>query len=208
MTHTLNRTGLKSSDAGEEIVVLCMVQRKEKEEKAAAMKRVARTVLDHGPDNFIGAPLGFGEDDVVALSPQIGVVTAVFTDEEKVSALLAALAKLDLGISVVLSGLFTDVRRLCAQNELTEHTFHTSLGIFGKTDRLPDEKVLEITTQCGHSLISPQLVRHLVRKIRKGKTTLAEAARVLLKPCACGIMNPRRIESILDQIVEDHPAEI
>lgn len=207
MTHTLNRTGLHSGNSGEEIVVLCMVQRKIKEEKAEAMKLVTRAVLDHGPINFIGAPLGFGEEDVVALSPQTGIVTAVFDDADRVSALLAELQRLDLGISVVLSGLFADVRQLCARNDLMEHTFHTSLGVFGKTDRLPEDNVLEITTQCGHSLISPQLVRHLVRKIRKGKTTPAEAAQVLLKPCACGIMNPRRIESILGQLVEDNPAD-
>jgi hypothetical protein len=105
-----------------------------------------------------------------------------------------------LGISMVLSGLFSDVRCLCRANDLKEHTYNVSLGIFGKTKKLPDEKTLEIVTQCGHALISPHLVKDIVKRIKRGKMTPEEGAKVLIKPCVCGIGNPQRMEKLLQDM--------
>jgi hypothetical protein len=105
-----------------------------------------------------------------------------------------------LGVSVVLSGLFSDVRDICNSADLTEHTLNISLGIHGRTERVPDEKTLEIVTQCGHSLISPHLVEAVVKKIRKGKMTADEGALMLVKPCACGIGNPGRVAETLAEM--------
>jgi hypothetical protein len=201
MTHTLNRKGLSEARSGEEIVVLCMAQRKQKAEKAEAMQKLAHTVLKYKPDNFVGKPLGFDAESVEAMAPLTGVVTAVFTDKEVVWRLVEDIKSQRLGVSVVLSGLFKDVRDACKCTGLKEHTYHISLGIFGKTDHLPDENTLEITTQCGHSLVSPHLVDAAVKKIRKGKMTCEQAAQMLIKPCACGIGNPKRIEEILERMV-------
>lgn len=93
------------------------------------------------------------------------------------------------------------MRDVCSRAGLREHTYNISLGIYGKNERLSDEKTLEITMQCGHSLISPQLVEAVLKKIRKAKMTVAEAARMLVKPCACGIGNTKRIEKILSEMV-------
>ena len=103
---------------------------------------------------------------------------------------------------MVLSGLFGDVREICKENDLKEHTFNISLGVFGKTEQLPDGKTLEITTQCGHGLISANFVKHVLKKIKKGKITSEEAAKLLIKPCLCGIGNPKRIANILEQKLE------
>lgn len=200
MTHTLNRRGLSETRPGEEIVVLCMVTRAEKARKAEEMGRLAKTVLKYKPENFIGKPLGLEPEAVEAMAPVTGVVTAVFNNKEDVRKLIEEIKSQQLGISVVLSGLFNDVRDICNCAKLKEHTYHISLGTFGKTDRLPDEKTLEITTQCGHSLISPRLVDVVVKKIRKGKITPEEAARLLIKPCVCGIGNAKRIEKILGEM--------
>ncbi len=201
MTHTLNRRGLSEARPGEEIVVLCMVTRAEKSLKAEKMGKLARTVLKYNPENFIGKPYGLEPEAVEAMAPATGVITAVFNNKEDVRRLIEEIKSQQLGISVVLSGLFNDVRDICSCAKLKEHTYHISLGIFGKTDRLPDEKTLEITTQCGHSLISPSLVDAVVKKIRKGKITPKEGARLLIKPCVCGIGNPARIEKILGEMV-------
>jgi len=201
MTHTLNRLGLTEEKPEEEYIILCMAHQKEKAEKADAMKKVAQTIFKYKPDNFIGAPNGFTQEDVIALAPATGIVTAVFTNKEDVLNLLKDIKSQHLGISVVLSGLFKDINHLCRSSDLREHTFHISLGIYGKTENLPDEKTLEITTQCGHGLISPHLVKHIAEKISKGKMTTDEGARMLVKPCVCGIGNPKRIEKILDKIV-------
>ncbi|GAB4341700.1 MAG: hypothetical protein Kow0099_18600 [Candidatus Abyssubacteria bacterium] len=201
MTHTLNRRGLSDERPGEEMVVLCMVHSPKKAEKMEQMSALARTVLKYKPINFVGKPMGFGEDDVETMAPMTGVVTAVFSNMDDVRNLVQEIKSQKLGISVVLSGLFSDVHDVCKCAGLKEHTHHISLGLYGKTDRLPDEKTLEIITQCGHSLISPQLVEAVAKKIRKGSMTLAEGADMLCKPCACGIGNPQRIEKILAHLV-------
>ncbi|MBW2559524.1 MAG: hypothetical protein JRE40_01580 [Deltaproteobacteria bacterium] len=202
MTHTLNRRGLSEERPGEEMVVLCMVHRTEKTAKAEAMKKMVQTVLRHNPHNIIGAPLGLSENDIIGMASVAGVVTAVFNDREEVTRLIEEVKSQGLGISVVLSGLFKDTKTVCEHCALKEHTFNISLGIFGKTDRLPNEDTLAITTQCGHGLISPFLVENIVKKIKKGDMTSEEGAELLIKPCVCGIGNSQRISRILNKIVQ------
>ena len=200
MTHTLNRRGLSEARPGEEIVVLFMVQQKEKEQKLPGMVPIVETVLKYKPANIIGAPMGLNEEQIRKLVPRGGILTAVFNSPEDVRKVIAEVKEKKLGISMVISGLFSDVRCLCRENNLKEHTFNLSLGIFGKTENLPDEKTLEIVTQCGHALISPHLVKDIVKKIRRGKMTPEEGAQLLIKPCVCGIGNPRRMEKLLSEM--------
>jgi len=105
-----------------------------------------------------------------------------------------------LGISVVLSGLFSNINQVCQKTGLKEHTHNISLGVFGRTQNLPEKEVMDITTQCGHALISSHYVKHLAKKVSKGKMTSEEAAKLLIKPCVCGIGNAERIEKILDSM--------
>lgn len=201
MTHSLNRTGLSESRPGEEIVVLCMAHRPDRANKMDAMGKLAEAVLKYEPNNVIGRPMGFDDESIKMIAPMGGIITAVFNSREDVEKLVKEIKEQKLGVSMVLSGLFDDVSDVCKCAGLKEHTHHISLGVFGKTEKLPDAKTMEITTQCGHALISRHLVEHCVKKIRKGKMTPEEAAQMLIKPCACGIGNTRRIESILSEMV-------
>ena len=207
MTHTLNRRGLSETRPGEEVVVLCMVHRTEKAAMAEAMRKLVQTVLKHNPDNIMGAPWGLSDDDILNRAPGAGVITAVFNDREKATRLIKEIKSQNLGISVVLSALFKDTRAICEHCGLKEHTFNISLGIFGKTERLPDEDTLAITTQCGHGLISRHFVKNVVKKIKRGDITCEEGARLLIKPCFCGIGNPQRIERILNKMVQGESGE-
>jgi hypothetical protein len=200
MTHTLNRKGLSEERPGDEIVVLFMVHQREREQKIEGMGPIVETVLKHKPDNMIGAPAGMTEEQMRTRLGRGGIITAVFNNQEDVKKLVGEVKEKKLGISMVLSGLFTDVREICRANDIKEHTFNISLGIFGKTEKLPDEKTLEITTQCGHALISPYLVEDVVKKMKKGKMSAKEGAKLLTRPCVCGIGNPQRIETLLDEM--------
>jgi hypothetical protein len=135
------------------------------------------------------------------LVPATGIITAVFDNREDVDKLVSKMKAEKLDVSVVLSGLCSDVHETCKCAGLTEHTYNISLGVYGRTEKLPDDKTMEITTQCGHALISAHLVDAVVKKIRKGKMTVNEAARMLVKPCACGIGNTTRIERLLGAMV-------
>lgn len=200
MTHTLNRTGLKDSRSGEEVVVLCMVHQKNKEEKREALKEMIRTVIRCKPDNIMLDPLGLDQEEIVSRSAELRLTTAVFTKKEDVIELLREIKSRKWGISVVLSALFKDIREICEAVGLKEHTYNISLGVFGRTNKLPDEKTLEITTQCGHGMISPHLIQKIVKEIKKGKMTGDEGTRLIVKPCICGIINPKRTERILKEM--------
>jgi hypothetical protein len=201
MTHTQNRTGLSESRPDEEIVVLCMAHGPEKAQKMNCMKKAADTILKYKPNNVLGRPMGLDDEQIASMVPMTGIITAVFNNKADVENLVKEIKSQKLGISFVVSALHNDVRDICKCAGLKEHTYNISLGVFGKTEKLPDEKSLEITTQCGHALISAHLVEALVKKIRKGKTTIEEAAHMLAKPCVCGIGNTKRIEKILGDMI-------
>jgi hypothetical protein len=67
----------------------------------------------------------------------------------------------------------------------------------GDTDCLPDEPVLELSTMCGHGLISHRLASTIIQKTRAGVLDIEKAVAILRKPCTCGIFNPTRARGIL-----------
>ncbi len=122
---------------------------------------------------------------------------SVFTDMNKATQVLKEFKEKDLGLSVVASGLTEDLFDICKKVGLKPHTVLYSLGIWGKTELLPDEDHLKITTLCGHGMISKALIDHYVEKIKKGEITPEEAGRKIAKPCPCGIFNvPRTVEEL------------
>lgn len=135
------------------------------------------------------------------------VVTAVYTDVEDVIDLitefkgdwLAENRENAVPISVVLSGLFDDVRRCCQRTGTQEHTFLHSLGFFGRVENLPSREELEIITMCGHGLVSVNRVRDLVGKMKEGLPA-EEAADRIARPCVCGIVNRERTGEVLRRL--------
>jgi hypothetical protein len=137
---------------------------------------------------------GFKEEDRF-------MIHAVFKDRETMKACLEEIKKKNFGLSVTVSGLFDEVKKTCHEIGLTPHTVQYSLGISGKTELLPDEKVLEISTMCGHAMVSPNLIAHLIKKIEKKRLTHEEAALELSRQCECGIFNPAKAERLLRKMV-------
>ncbi len=127
--------------------------------------------------------------------------SAVYTDPEDVKAVLRELKEADLGISVVFTGLFDKVHEACREAGTGLHTVNISAGSFGRLELLPDPKILEITTMCGHHMISPYLVKHLAQQIRRGRMTAADAAVEMAKQCTCNLFNVERAERLLNEYV-------
>ena len=127
--------------------------------------------------------------------------SAVYTDYEDVKAVLKELKEADLGISVVFTGLFDKVHEACGHAGTGPHTVNMSAGSFGRLDLLPEPKILEITTMCGHHMISPYLVKHLANQIKRGRMTAAEAAVEMAKQCTCNLFNVERAEKLLTEYV-------
>ena len=109
--------------------------------------------------------------------------------------------------SVVVSGLFDEVNSCLKELNLCPHTVQFSLGYFGRTELLPRSEILEVTTMCGHNMVSPKLVEGLATNIVQGKTTPEEAARVLVKLCSCGIFNEVRAVKIITGLAKSIPGK-
>ncbi len=132
------------------------------------------------------------------------VVTAIYTDVKKVEALLNDIKgewlennrKQGLPVSIVLSGLFDDIQRVCGRTGLKQHTYLQTIGAFGRTERLPSKPRMELVTMCGHGLISQNRVEDLARRVSKGEMTPRQAAENITRPCVCGIVNRDRAERI------------
>ncbi len=197
MTHSLHRTG-PEEELKADYVLLAMrasgIHDKTPEAKEIAREKLLRIgkILDqHNPTNIMMERLR-------RFSP---VITAVFDDINTVKEILRTLKQEDLGLSIIISGLISDIRTISKEVGLIPHTAHLSLGVFGKKELLPPEEILEITTMCGHHCVSPQSVEHYVKQIKDEKISIEQAARELAKPCICGIVNPTRVNQVLCKLI-------
>jgi hypothetical protein len=62
---------------------------------------------------------------------------------------------------------------------------------------LPDKGIMEITTMCGHGMVSAEWVRRRAQLLRRGETTARAAAHELARSCVCGIFNLDRAAKLL-----------
>jgi len=121
----------------------------------------------------------------------------IFTNKEDLKQAIQEVKQADLGLSVVVSGVFDEVFQACTELETYPHTVNMSLGTWGKTDRLPLEPILSLVTMCGHSMISQHLITHLIERIDSGKLTPEAAAVEMGKQCTCNVFNVTRGAQIL-----------
>jgi hypothetical protein len=204
MTHTLHRRGDLESLA-EDFVLLMMpakgVNLDGSQEKMRQvwelLSRYEKDIVNYG-NITTGNSHQIGIDDLKNHPSRL--IHAVFKDPERLKACLAEIKERDFGLSVVVSGIYEKVSALCREIGLTPHTVEYSLGVHGRTDRLPPEDILEITTMCGHGLVSAQLVACMNQEIEAGRMSHEEASKELSRGCACGIFNPYRAENLLRRL--------
>ncbi len=165
------------------------------------LKKTFEVILSEKPANYGHTRAGSfagglqPEDFVKTLKKAIGV-QCVFSSREKIKRVLQKLKKLDHGISIVAGGLIDEIVNIAKEIGIKPHTAYLSLGIHGDTSLLPDEKILEITTMCGHGLVASQLTEVVISKINSGKMTTEEGANFLAKLCPCGIFNTDRCKTL------------
>lgn len=203
MTHTLHRRG-SVQDISHDFVILAMAARGVNRDGAAPkLARALEIFAAHNPINYgnvVGNSLTRSLPEMTALTKDNTVSHAVFGNTEDLSAVLADLKREDLGLSIVVSGLFEQTGQACCENGLRPHTVNVSLGVFGRTEKLPPEPILEIATMCGHNMISFALIQKLVRDIEDGLTTPEAAAKKIAASCLCGIFNWRRAAEVFARL--------
>lgn len=203
MTHTLHRKGTVDN-LDNDYVLLCMSAKGINEDGSGAkMQEFLRIALRHKPVNMgdmkTGNMYSSLPEQVVAGVQDGAIVHAVYDNPQTVAQVLKELKEANLGMSVVVSGLFKPVEECCQKAGLKRHTVEYSLGVWGKTDKLPHERVLEVTTMCGHGMVAANLVNSLVDEVKRGRSSV-EAAKELARQCVCGIFNPTRAAKLLADI--------
>ena len=138
--------------------------------------------------------------DEVLNAPDTSMCNAIFVSKEDLSSALLELKKADLGISVVVSGIFNDVFEGCAGMDVGPHTVNMSMGTLGRTALMPEAPILEIVTMCGHSYVSPYLVEHMIERVKNGNISSKQAAVELGVQCTCNFFNVDRAEKLINNL--------
>ena len=141
MTHTLHRRGDQKS-LSEDYVMLIMPSKGINEDDAQEkLHQIWELLESHKPHlvNFGNATTGNSHTtDLDTLKKSVNrLVHAVFKDRERLKACLKEIKERNFGLSIVLSGLYSDIEKLCAEIGLAPHTVEHSLGIHGNTEKSP-----------------------------------------------------------------------
>jgi len=125
----------------------------------------------------------------------------VFKDKKSLIACMKELKEKNIGISVVVSGLFDEVFDCCQKAGINPTIIEFALGIHGNKEKIWDPEILDFVTMCGHGLVSGHLVKKMIEGIKKKKITIERAAIELAKPCLCGAFNPARAARLLKKMI-------
>ncbi len=203
MTHTLHRTGDPESLSEDYPMLAIRAKGFNDAGNDWRLRKILEIAARHSIVNFsddkTGSMFTASLDEILhSDQTDLPMVQMVFTNMEDMTRFMEDVKEADLGISVVASGLFQEVFTCCKKAGLQPHSVHYSLGVHGRVDLLPPKEVLELTTMCGHALVSRHLVMKLVAAIKAGKETGSSAAEKLARDCICGIFNPVRAARILE----------
>ncbi|WP_455367198.1 hypothetical protein [[Eubacterium] cellulosolvens] len=209
MTHSLHRRGDQDS-LSRDYVVLTMsaggINDKGSAEPLRKAFEIAKRFRTVNLGDMRSGNIFMKNLNIETLMNRVGdrsIMHAVFTDKTEALAYIEAVKKADLGMSVVLSGIFDEISSGCKTIGVTPHTIHFSLGTFGKTELLPKEDILWITTMCGHHQVSPNYVQEMANQVKTGRITAEDAGKELAKLCVCGIFNPKRAAEIVHKIAKN-----
>jgi len=219
MTNTLHRFGAPDTLRGD-FIVFAMAARGINDEGAAAkLQDFLRLALEHHPINVGNAVKGgmyrpssrlsplvhwhrsdaTDPEEVVKSIDSCTTVAAVFDQQDRLVAFLTELRKADLGISINISALTEETRACCRQAGITRHSVGYSLGFHGDLNLLPDRHVLELSTMCGHGMVSHNFAGKMIELVKEGRRDPKEAATCLARFCTCGVFNPGRAERVIEE---------
>lgn len=206
MSHTLHRRGTPANLQGDYVVFAMSAKGHNSENSRHALREFIEIVSRFGWVNMGDMKTGgyylVGKDAIFDGVQDTSIVHGVFGSKEEMTKAVAAIKEADLGVSVIISGILRDIRESVEENGLLPHTVEVSLGIRGRLERLPEDDLLEITTMCGHGMVSQIFVREMLVDIKKGRRTAEEAGNYLATPCVCGVFNPRRAQMLLEELLD------
>jgi hypothetical protein len=219
MTNTLHRFGAPATFRDDFIVFAIAARGVNDQGASAKLQEFLRLATTHNPVNMGNAVKGGIYRPSQKLNPLVhwrrpvsvdfkavvdsldGCTTAaaVFDKLASLEAFLADLKRANLGISVNVASLTDAAHTCCRQAGITRHSVGYSLGFHGDLNLLPDRRILELSTMCGHGMVSHNLARKMVDWVREGRRNPKQAATCMARFCTCGVFNPVRAERVLEE---------
>ena len=126
-------------------------------------------------------------------------VAAVFDNFQGMKAFVDDVRGAKLGISVNISAPIEAADRCCRETGITRHSIEYSLGFCGRVDKLPEATILELTTMCGHGMVSAQFAKKMIDWAKENRRSPAQLANTMARFCSCGVFNVSKAERILDE---------
>jgi hypothetical protein len=218
MTNTLHRYGNAESFA-DDYVIFAIPCKGKNDEGAVEKLRVFLSICekyeptnlgnsDYGsyrPSEKLGPSVHWNRDhtpdheEVIDGVHRLATAAAVFDSGEKAEACLRELIEADLGLSVNVSASVDGAKELANKCGKGRHSVEYSLGFVDPHDLLPDRRVLELSTMCGHGMVSSNLAKKMLDMVREGRRSPEEAAVTMARFCPCGVYNPTRAKRLLEE---------
>ncbi len=203
MTHSLHRSGDIESQKKDFNWFMYQTQGvNDKDIRDRALEFIAAAEAcgsENWGDVKTGPKTRFSVEEIRAKISDKSRLRGVFTKREQIVEFLKIMKEKDTGLSVVATGVLSEVLPACKEADVTPHSINYSLGVWGKKDNLPDEVTLSITTMCGHHMIPPKFVQHVMDQVDKGRLTPEAGAIKLANFCYCGIFNHVRCADIIKE---------
>jgi len=207
MSHTLHRRGSVESLQCDIPLLTRAAKGINSEGSAAKLQKFVKIAMTHNPVNLgmaqCGNIHGTTPENIIKALVENRTVNVVFGNKQDFINLLKDLKKEDWDLSVTCAGLFDTTLEACKEAGIKPHSVNFSLGIFGKTEKLPDENILQLTTMCGHHQNAPGLVKLMINEVKAKKITPRTAALTLTCQCPCGIVNVDRAEKMFEKFRDD-----
>jgi hypothetical protein len=219
MTNTLHRFGDADSFRDDYVVFAIASRGKNDEESVPKLKKFLDIARRFSPVNLGDArhggalrpsrrmnPLSHWKRDVtpdfeavVAGLDTTTTAAAVFDNRAAAEDFVNAIREADLGLSINISTSIDGAEQCCDAAHLCRHSVGYSLGFEGKTEHLPNEDVLKLSTMCGHGMVSASLAKKMIDWVKEGRRTPEQAVTYLTRFCSCGVFNPARGKRILEE---------
>ena len=218
MTNTLHRYG-KAASFDDDYIVFCIPSPGRNDEGAVEkQKQFLRICARHNPANMGNGNRGSfkperrlnptahwrrGADPdwegVIAEVKKPGTAAAVFDSREKAEACLRDVIEADLGLSVNISASVEGAQEVAECCGIHRHSVEYSLGFADPHDHLPNSQILQLSTMCGHGMVSFNMARKMLDMVREGRRAPEQAAATLARFCPCGVYNPDRAKRLLEE---------
>ena len=216
MTNTLHRYG--SAESFEDDYIIFAIPCKGKNDQGAVEKLRSFVAIcarhdpvsvgnsemgSYRPSSKLGPSVHWARDlepdhrGVVEAVHSLKTVAAVFDTREKAASCLRDVIAADLGLSVNVATSVEGAKHVAEACGIKRHSVEYSLGFADPHDHLPSGRVLQLSTMCGHGMVSSVLAAKMLDMVREGRRSPDEAAVTLARFCPCGAFNASRARRLL-----------